>query len=69
MPKLSSDRLPKYCRHKQSGQAVVYIEGRDVLLGAYNTAASREKFNQVIAEWIAADRTLPAPANAPTILD
>ena len=38
MPKLSESRLPKYCRHKQSGQAVVYLDGHEMLLGVHATA-------------------------------
>ena len=68
MPKLSDDRLPRYCRHRQSGQAVVYLDGREVLLGKHNTAASREKYNALIAEWLANGRHLPAPADETTIL-
>jgi hypothetical protein len=58
MPRLSASRLPAYCKHKQSGQSVVYLNGRDVLLGPHGTAASKREYDRVIAEWIANGRTL-----------
>lgn len=59
---------PKVLQHSQSGQAVVYIDGRDLLLGDYNTDASREKYNRTIAEWIANGRRLPTPPDETTVL-
>jgi integrase len=57
-------RTPSYRRHKQSGQAVVTLTDpsgarRDVYLGAYGTAASRQEYIRVLAEWEAAGRHLP----------
>jgi hypothetical protein len=43
-------RVPKYRRHKASGQAVVTLGGRDRYLGAYNSAASRELYRRLVAE-------------------
>lgn len=60
MPKLSRDRVPAYSRHRASGQAVVTLSGRDIYLGKYNSAASREAYNRLIAEWLANGRALPA---------
>jgi len=68
MPKLSAHRVPAYCRHKRSGLAVVYIDGREIPLGTYNTAASREKYNGVIAEWLANGRRLPTAQEETTVL-
>jgi hypothetical protein len=56
-------RVPSYRLHKQSGQAVVTLSdglGRrhDVLLGEYNTAASRTEYARVVAEWEIAGRRL-----------
>jgi integrase len=42
---------PKYCLHKASGQAIVYVNGRAIYLGKYKSAASRENYNRLIAEW------------------
>lgn len=57
--------IPAYRRHKSSGQAVVTLtdesgQRRDVLLGKYNTQASRQEYARVITEWEAAGRSLPA---------
>jgi integrase len=58
------NRVPSYRLHKQSGQAVVTLSdglGRrhDVLLGEYDTAASRTEYARVVAEWEIAGRGLP----------
>jgi integrase len=50
MPK---KRKPKYALHKPSGQARVRIDGRDYYLGAYGTPESRERYDDLIAEWFA----------------
>jgi integrase len=55
MPKLTN-RVPKYRRHKQSGQAIVTLGGRDFLLGPHRSKASRSKYNRLVAEWLANDR-------------
>ena len=55
MPKLISS-IPKYGRHKASGKAVVYIGGKAVYLGTYDTKASRARYDAVVAEWLANQR-------------
>jgi len=55
MPKLINS-VPKYRRHKQSRQAIVTLNGRDYLLGPWRTKASKEKYDRLIAEWLARDR-------------
>lgn len=59
MPKLSELAVPSYRLHKQSGQAIVTLNKRDILLGEFGSRESREKYNRVIAEWLAAGRRLP----------
>lgn len=54
MPKRSDTALPTYRRHKQSGQAIVTLSGHDILLGTYGTRQSRDKYNALIGEWLAA---------------
>jgi hypothetical protein len=44
-------RIPKYRRHT-SGQARVTLNGRDHLLGIYGSAASKEAYERLIAEWL-----------------
>ncbi|MFG0264153.1 MAG: site-specific integrase, partial [Rhodopirellula sp. JB055] len=55
MPKLSKS-LPKYRKHKASGQAVVTIAGRDHYLGPHGTAASKREYDRRIAEYLATGR-------------
>jgi integrase len=57
MPR-SADYTPKYRRHKQSGQAIVTLDGRDFLLGPHGTKASRLEYDRRISEWIANGRRL-----------
>src|SRR5689334_3525747 len=59
MPNATSHRIPSYRKHKPSGQAVVTLNGHDHYLGTHGTAASREAYNRIIQEWLAAGRQLP----------
>lgn len=69
MPKLVNS-VPKYRKHRASGQAVVTIGGRDFYLGKYGTAASRQAYQRRIAEWIASGRpSHVAPATDITITE
>jgi integrase len=52
-------RVPKYRRHKPTGQAVVTLSGKDHYLGKWNTAASKAEYDRLIGEWLAAGRCLP----------
>lgn len=65
-PKLKSNVVPSYRLHKQSGQAIVTLSGRDRTLGAYGTSASKEKYKRLIAEWLSNNRkpALPTPTAA-----
>ena len=58
-------RIPKYRLHKASGQALVAIDGKRIYLGKYGTAASREKYRRLVAEWLTETSPTPADANAP----
>ena len=69
MPKLSENQVPAYCRHRASGQAVVTMDGQDIYLGRYGTAASRQKYNRLIAEWLAGGRHLPTSQTEITIIE
>lgn len=59
MPRLVGNRLPKYGKHKASGQAVIKLGGCDFYLGPYGTKASRIEYDRITAEWLANGRTLP----------
>jgi len=56
----SAIRVPKYRRHKPSGQAVVTLSGKDHSLGRWNTKASRAEYDRLIGEWLAGGRRLPS---------
>ncbi|MBL8817173.1 MAG: tyrosine-type recombinase/integrase [Planctomyces sp.] len=43
--------LPSYLLHKQSGQARVRIDGKDILLGAYGSEESRIRYGELIANY------------------
>jgi hypothetical protein len=57
--------VPSYRLHKQSGQAIVTLRDpitgrrRDVLLGAFDTPASRAEYARVITEWEVGGRVPP----------
>ena len=50
--------LPKYRKHKASGQAIVTLNGRDHYLGPYGTKVSRQEYDRLVCEWLASGRTL-----------
>jgi integrase len=49
-----STHVPKYRLHKGSGQALVQINGERIYLGKHGTPESEEKYQRLIAEWLAA---------------
>ncbi len=64
MPRHSNPgRLPTYRRHKASGQAVVVLNGQWNYLGPYGSAASRQAYNRLTAEWL---RTGRGPLTTPS---
>ena len=71
MARYPKDYIPKYRLHRQSGQAIVTIQGKDFLLGAHGSEASHKKYKRHLAEWLSGRLvTLPAalpPAPAPTL--
>ena len=63
----SSKSLPKYRKHKASGQAVVTLSEKDHYLGPYGTNASKLEYDRLIGEWLAGGRALPSFNSARTI--
>ena len=57
MPKLTN-HLPRYRRHKASGQATVTLGGRDKYLGPYGTKSSMVAYDLAVAEWLTHGRIL-----------
>jgi hypothetical protein len=52
MPRLKQS-VPRYRKHKQSGQAIVILSGRDHLLGPHVTkASSKLLYDRLITEWL-----------------
>ena len=51
--------LPGYLKHKATGQAFCVINGRFFYLGRYGSKASREKYEQIIAEYLTNGKKLP----------
>ena len=70
MPRLGN-RVPQYHRHKQSGQAIVTINGRDYLLGPHGTRVSKLEYDRLIIEWLSSNRTTAfrAPEHSVTIVE
>ena len=48
----AKNHLPKYRKHRASGQAVVTLNGRDFYLGPHDTKASKLKYDRLIGEWL-----------------
>ena len=64
-PGLHDTLIPAYRHYRSPGQAVVTLGGRDTYLGVYGTADGKQKYNRLIAEWIANGRQVVAPGAAP----
>lgn len=58
---MPASRIPKYRLNRPSNRAVVTIDARDIYLGKYDSPESREKYDRLIAEWLAAGRLLRPP--------
>ncbi|HEV8608047.1 MAG TPA: hypothetical protein VGQ99_22115 [Tepidisphaeraceae bacterium] len=50
MPKLKENQNSSYRLHKQSGQGIVTLSGKDHLLGEFGTKESRAKYQLLITE-------------------
>lgn len=69
MPRRTNS-LPKYRKHKASGQAVVTIHGQDHYLGPHGTKASKREYDRLVGEWVASGRPdAPQAANDITIME
>ena len=51
MPRLSYT-LPKYRKHRASGQAIVTLCGVDHYVGPHDTQTSKRQYDRLIAEWL-----------------
>ncbi len=70
MPKLTQS-VPKYRLHRQSGQAITTINGRDHLLGPHGTKASKLQYDRLITEWLSSGRSASygAPEQSYTVVE
>src|SRR5262245_61077686 len=57
MPRLVN-RLPKYRKHRASGQAIVTLSGQDFYLGPYGTKASKKEYDRLCGEYLASGGAL-----------
>ena len=70
MPRLSQS-VPKYQKHRASGQAVVTINGVDRYLGPHGTKASKLEYDRLIMEWLSSGRSASygAPQHDLTVVE
>jgi len=68
MPRLTQS-LPKYRKHRASGQAVVTLHGADHYLGPHNSRASKQLYDRLIVEYCAAGRARPATEHEITVIE
>jgi integrase len=66
MPRLVH-QVPKYRKHRASGQAIVTISGKDHYLGPHGTKASHALYDRLVAEFLSAGRQVVEPARAESI--
>ncbi len=59
MPRLTKS-VPKYRKHRASGQAIVTVDGRDFYLGPHRSKASLLEYDRLIGEWVQNGRELPS---------
>ena len=57
MPRLIN-ALPKYRKHRASGQAIVTLSGVDHYLGPHGTKTSKRQYDRLMAEWLENGRHL-----------
>jgi len=67
--KKAPSRVPSLRHHKASGQGYVVLNGRPIYVGKYGTPDAEAKYHQVIAEWLAAGRMLPAGPDELTVAE
>ncbi|MCE5280300.1 MAG: tyrosine-type recombinase/integrase [Planctomycetaceae bacterium] len=64
-----SKNTPSLCRHKKTNQGYVIIDGRWFYLGDYDQPRTKQRYHQLIAEWLACGRMLPQDKNTLTIIE
>jgi len=70
MPRTSTQRPPKYRRHKPTGRAYVALNGREYYLGKYGSVVSRQAYDCLIAKWIqGGGRYRPTPQQEISVVE
>ncbi|QEG35254.1 tyrosine-type recombinase/integrase [Bythopirellula goksoeyrii] len=69
MANADSIRVPVYGKHKPTGQARVQIDGRTIYLGKHGSAASKEAYQRITAEWLQAGGKLARHRNEVTVVE
>lgn len=69
MPHLKNNRIPKYRKHRASGQGVVTLAGKDHYLGPHGSAIGRAEYDRITSEWLAGGRRTPTDPNAITVVE
>ena len=70
MPRQSSSFVPKYRKHRASGQAIVTLCGVDHYLGPHGTQVSRRQYDRLVAEWLESGRSLlPTQGDEITVVE
>ena len=67
MPRLTK-QLPKYRKHRASGQAFVELNGHRHYLGAYGTKVSKLEYDRLTCEWLTNGRQ-PLSSSDDLLLD
>lgn len=62
-------KLPKLCRHRASGRGYVWLDGRRHYLGPWDADATREAYERLLAQWLAAGRSLPVEPTEITVAE
>ncbi len=60
-------RLPKFRIHKFTQQAYVELSGKRIYLGHHEKPQARQKYDALLAEWLAANRNLRFKDHEPTV--
>jgi hypothetical protein len=68
MPKLKNI-VPKYRKHRASGQAMVTLNGRDHYPGPYGSKTSRQEYDRVVWEWQVNGRTFRTATESITVAE
>ncbi|QDT74839.1 tyrosine-type recombinase/integrase [Lacipirellula limnantheis] len=66
MPRLIQ-AVPKYRKHRASGQAIVTINGRDHYLGPHNSKSSKLEYDRLVTEWLSSGRSASFGAAQPEL--